>query len=51
MGLNGEELYFYINFLSYVIKEVGETYGFISGFMIDLEKGEDKRIWNRKDWF
>ena len=35
MGLNGEELYFLYWFLSYAIKERGETYGFISGFMID----------------
>ena len=35
MGLNGEELYFLYWFLSYAIKERGETYSFISGFMID----------------
>ncbi len=42
MGLNGEEFYFLYWFLSYAIKERGETYSFLSGFMIDLDKGEEK---------
>ena len=35
MGLNGEELYFLYWFLLYAIKELDETYSFLSGFMID----------------